>query len=260
MNLIYQFQINTNACNYELWLNDIRVDIQMADNPIVYDLLVNPWLKTGNNNLKIIMLPISSNPELSHKAYFKIAIVKGIPTDGKMTTTDEVKRLGSPDFKEMKENNPDLILNRFELNDAFIPEIEYKNLVFESLVPLNTSREELTMVYRRLHNLFLEKDKTSILALLEFKIREYAKSIYDTYENQVNRQSIFLDEMFSNNIEPLDFSKYHMTSFLGNSLYCLEDDEGDQPIFFTSSSDDYYTFYPFWFGKKDPHGDWIIGL
>ncbi len=254
MNSIYQFEIDANGCNYELWLNDIRVDIQMSDHSIVYSLPVNQWIKKGKNCVEVSLVPLSNETKLSTKSYFKLKIVEAELNKGKADHPKVIVSWSSSDFPTLT-NNP---LQGIKFPTYFEASITFDNMLFQSLEKLDLGFREVSSVYKKVHALFATKDLKGLLQLMDFKITEFSKSYYDSYEDEVQRQTFFIEDLFSKNLQPLEFKNYKIKYFMDQKIVCIEDKEGDQPIFFTDDIDQDYTFYPFYFGRIKSSNGLII--
>jgi hypothetical protein len=246
---IYQFEINSSGCNYEIWLNDIRIDIQLADVPIVYDLPVNQWIKRGRNKLEIKLIPLTGKAEIDLKACLKLNICQG-NYSGKVFSKNKVlKNIETTSFIELKKKSKNVDLSKYLISENFDTDFQYTNPIFTELDSISIDKEELITLYKTLNSYFKNKDTLAILNLMEFKMKGFSKSYQDSYENELKRQLFFLKDLFGKKVEPVNYEGYNIKYFLNNNMVCLEDKEGDQPLFFTDDIDDSYIFYPVYFSK-----------
>jgi hypothetical protein len=244
---IYQFEINSSGCNYEIWLNDIRIDIQLGDMPIVYDLPVNQWINNGENNLQIKILPLSDKSELEPKAYFKLIISQGSLFGKVFSKLYELKNIETPSFQELKQKSEGVDLSSFLLSYNFVTDFQYSNPVFSELNSFAINKAELVTFYKTISEYFQNEDLDALMGLMKFKMKGFSKSYQDRYEDELERQMFFLKDLFGKKIEPVNYEEYNIKYFLNNKIVCLEDKEGDQPLFFSDDIDDSYIFYPFYF-------------
>ncbi len=244
---IYQFEINSSECNYEIWLNDIRIDIQLADVPIVYDMPINQWVKRGRNKLEIKLIPLSGKAELNLKAYFKLNICQG-NYSGKVFSKNKIlKNIETTSFIELKQKSKNVNLSTYLISENFDANFQYSNPIFTELDSISINKEELITLYKTLNSYFKNKDTLAILNLMEFKMKGFSKSYQDSYENELERQLFFLKDLFGKKVEPVNYENYNIKYFLNNKMVCLEDKNGDQPLFFSDGIEDSYIFYPFYF-------------
>ncbi len=224
--IVYILEINSNGCNYKLWLNGIRSDIQMSNMPIVYDLPVNHCLIKGLNQVKIELLPLAGNSELLDSSYVKIKVGRGELIDGQVPTRTIVKSIESPNLRELREANPENPIPSYTVNDSFTTQTDFENPLFEELIPLNTSIQELQKVYYELHNLLLSGDTAALLQRMKFKINVYANSYYNSIEEEIQNQREYLTTVIGKQLHDMNFENYNLSYFLDKKLVCIEDDEG----------------------------------
>jgi hypothetical protein len=257
---IYQFEINSSGCNYEIWLNEIRIDIQVWNRPIVYDLPINQWIKKGVNKLEVKVIPISGKPEISPKAYCKITIDQGTLSGKIFSKLKELKKAETPSFQELKQKTPDFDLSSYTVTENFDTNFLYSNGMFNDLNVVSIQKQELVTIYKTISNYFKNKDIGSLIGLIEYKMREFSKSYQDNYNDEVERQKIYLKDLFDKKSEPVNYDEYNVRYFLKNKIVCLEDSQGNQPLFFSDEIEGSYIFYPFFFGRGSEHSNLVVVL
>ena len=257
---IYQLEINSSGCNYEIWLNEIRIDIQLWNRPIVYDLPINQWIKTGVNKLEIKILPLSKKAELESKAYFKITICQGTLVGKIFSKLKELKKIETPSFQELKQNSENIDISSYLLKENFEIDFLFSNSIFIGLNSISVKKEELILLYKSITSYFQNQDAVSLMSLMEYKMKGFSKSYQDSYSDERERQMIFLKNLFNKKIELVNYDDYSIQYFLKDKIVCLEDKVGDQPLFFSDSSGESYFFYPFYFGIEKNNSKLIVVL
>jgi len=259
MKYIYQIEIDSSGCNYELWLNYIRIDIQKTSHPITYDLPINQWIKNGNNTIKLVLLPLFDDSELLLESYLKVNIARKGVSNNNINEKVNIFQLQSPDLKKQKEISPNLILSNFIIKSEFEVQINFKNDIFYGLSKLSITLDELIDYYTYLYSLFLDKKKDKLLELMEFKMKQFSTVYNTSFGYEKNRQSAMLDVLFEKKLDPLNIEACSISFFLDKKIVCLEDFFGDPPITYTEYYDeDMYTTYPLFLGKKTDTNKWII--
>jgi hypothetical protein len=248
MNKIYQFDINTNGCNFELWLNDIRIECQMLDMPIVTDKTINRWLKSGSNKLKVILLPISSQEEIHDQAYVRIKIHRGDNIGGYVENKVEIASFNSPDFKHAKESQKGVPLKRHAISENFDTTINYENKIFSDLQPLSMSPKEIIKEFRSIIRLFKKQKTEEILDLMVFKFEEYAHVINKTMNQEEHRQRLMLKKLFNHEFIDVNLENYQLVNHMNGMIVSFEDEYGTPPIAFYKG-DNMFSFYPVYIGR-----------
>lgn len=248
MKEIFQLEINSSKCNYEIWLNDIKIDSQLNSLPIVYDLTVNQWLKKEINKIKILVLPHKGYSQLSSDEYFRVSFISANILNDTITNKQELFKLETPQFNNLKDENNALDISSYELNKIFEVDLKNENLIFSKLKISQPTHSELVDAYIKLKQLFKNKEIETLIELIDFKITEFSKVYQDSKLEEVSRQKFFLSDLFSRNIYDVDYLKYNLTSYANNTIFCLEDNKSDQPLMFSNPNDDLVYYYPFYFG------------
>ncbi len=255
---IYLLEISCSRCNYELWLNGIRVDYQMRDSPVVYDLTLNRWLKKSGNVLRVIMKPLRGSDELHDLSYFRANLAWGTPVNGIVRSRELVKAVKSPDFRDIREKNKGMVLAKYELTEGFDTKIEYQNGIFTGLPRLQAGYPEIQQLYEKAHQLFKNRKTQELIEWMGYKISEYAMVFDKSIEEEKKRQSGILEDLYRNELITIDFPYYKPVFYQNNTIVCMEDDEGTQPIVYDGGGTD-FIFYDLFFSKDDK-GEWIIAL
>jgi hypothetical protein len=260
MKTLIQFNINSTGCNYELWLNGIRIDIQMSNHSIVYNLPVNQWILNGENKLELSIFPFENQEEILDNAYFKLTVEQGTSNNEDFVKSSELLKLSTPPFSELKNKSPQIKLGIFKISESFDVNFLYVNGIFNSLNKLSITKEELIRTYKTLINLFEERSLDDIILLMKYKIIFFSYCYQDLEQDEIERQKFFLNYLFSKSVEPIDFEKYDLKLYLDGKIACLENKLGKQPIIFTNPEDDMLFLYPFYFGMIGSNSELSIVL
>lgn len=259
MKPIYQISIDTNLCNYELWLNDFKIDFQSYDHPMYFDLPVNHGLVKGENSLKMIMKPINDTENLHDNAYCKLKVIKSeLSGNEELIGREEILVFNSDKISDIKKTTNG-ILPVYTKATVFTSAMDSIFSKF-NLMKLDVDFEMIQKLYYELHTLFRNKDEDTLLALIKPKIELYSYAYHDTTESEKLQARMILDDLFSKKVEALDFEKCTIRYYRDKRLVCIEALDGDQPLYFTDNIDSGLVYYPVYWGMQERSKDWKIYL
>lgn len=261
MSSVYILGIESNYCNYEIWINDIRVDIQTSNHPASYSFPINQWLLSDISELEIIIKPLNNSFELHNNAYLKTTIsVCSVSLIDELENCKEISCLTSPEINTFK-------INSVEPLTSYKGKITFKTNEIVTLFNkapklqlLSTDFYSVQNLYKEIFSLFQNKDELKLLRFLSNKTNHYASVYNERIEKKIQRTKTVLRDLFSKKIGALNFEGFHLQYYSYKRIVCLEDKDGDQPLFFTDDIDDLFVFFPLYFARELDSDEWKIVL
>lgn len=228
----YLLNIKSYLCNFELFLNEVRVESEYNDNHVSIELPTNQWLRKDLNALRIRVIPRSENENLEARSRVEVQIIllKEVHVDYSKSVRTKVFELNSLNGEDINEEGMPLL----EIIDSFVIEDEFKPEWLEETSKKFTPSDflEMTNYYRKIHSLFLAKNTNGLLKLFSEKIHSVSKVFNETSDEFQNfilegLKEIWKDE--ENELWPLEKQKLVPHYYSGGKLMCLQN-EYHQPV------------------------------
>ena len=259
MNTAYQATLLYSGCNFELWVNDFRADEQSNDDPAVYDLPLNAYIGQGENHFRLVMKPLSFNLTLEPVAKASLTISQGTLDGDKYTLHTELAKVESTPIKP--DEDAGIMPVTMTVNATIVAHPDYRIITPDELDPITPNMQALQKLYTSLYENFKSNNTEALLKMMSHKIKHYGNSLHTSTAEEGKRTMAALDRLSKKKLEPLDFKGYKMTTYHKSRLCCLEDEDGDQPIMFTTAAQPMATtYYPVYFGKEKGDNEWKIVL
>jgi len=257
---IYQISISTNLCNYELWINDFRIDKQNSGHPANYDLPINQWLKNGVNELKMVITPLHPDTNININAYANLKLLKSeLAIDEMLINTHEIQSFNSYDLAEISKKLNGNLPAYTKSTVLNIGKIAWGKQL-EDLPDLDIDYGFANKMYNQLYKMFETKSFNKIKDLISPKIQYYASAYDNPISSEIDTASLYIEDLLSKKLQTISFYGFMLRFYGNNKLFCLEDNDGDQPLFFTDDIDDAFVFYPVFFGQNNNDKTWQIFL
>lgn len=247
-NLIYFLRVEAHDCNYAITVNGIKLISETNGYPITVEFPINESIIASNLKAKAVLTPVKPEQFIREEAACHLSIITTI--DGVKDSREVVQVFKTPDFKPNYHNIyvHDII---FEKN---LPSFHF---YLNELKPLYNDLKldkEVSDLYYRFHAALKDKNYEKIKLLSRFRDIDYSSAYYVSYEFRVADIKETCEEYFQNHslkLLDLNLKDYKLKHFHDDKLWCLEDEDGDQPIVYLNNIADTATLLPLYIGKLE---------
>jgi hypothetical protein len=247
MNKIYSLQINTTSCNFSLYLNGCEIFNYKGSMPIQLTIPVNEWLIGNENKFQLTITPSDGSTELNTDTNASISVITNYRNESKLNA----KKLKEYPLPRLSGDRSEKEVKKSEvITGEFISPLEYENTFYNTVEEISTfQKEDIYEAYKKLHSIFKRKDTDAFLKAINFKLSEFSKAYNLKKEDEMRRQGSFFERLVAADLFLLDINRVRAKYILPNRLVLLEDEEGDQPIYFYDRLNKLQLGYPVYWGK-----------
>lgn len=258
MDTIYIASISASNCNYEFWIDDFRADLQMGDQSTVYELPINQWLQKKNTSLSLTLKPLSRDTSLSAASYCNIIFFAcTVNASGHIQSRNVIKEM-KVDYLDQELQKTGGILPGYSVKDSLSLEAFNDDPI--PLQPLSVDFGQVEKLYKEVAELIKDRRINELMAMMETKTGHFAKRYHVAVSQENNRRRLIWEDLMEKNLEPLLFEGCRIKYYNDRKMVCLENADGDQPLYFTDDIDVAHVYYPLFFGKVKGANEWKIVL
>jgi hypothetical protein len=249
---VYTLQVDVISACFEVKVNDVPLYGDKKGNPTKAEIPFSHLLVQGNNEIKVTISPAKHETEFQDhsKTDFEVYFrdIKDAKEDRKLATKIEF-----PDYK----TNVSLKTATIPATGQFTVTLPFTQPTWASCPKLSLSTsivEEATKIYRAYFALLQQKDVAGILKLTTVKDSDYSKAYYMTLNQQQNKISESIKEIFDEpDFKLLDFDKQTITPQLHGyaKLITLVNKDNRSPLQFYNKPEGITQSYPIYLGLVD---------
>ncbi|MFN7847937.1 MAG: hypothetical protein ACK5P4_12055 [Bacteroidota bacterium] len=246
---IISLNIETSNCNFKLFLNDIEIFHHRSGTPLYFILPINEWLKVLENKIKLEVIKSDDEPYLNSDTTASITVTKRMESESKLNA-NKIAEFVLPLIENPKTEIEQKLFAT--LSGSFISPIESNSTIFSDLQDISKIHSsEVYNFYLKLFDVFKAKDFNVFLNLIDFKITEFSKSYGKSKDSEIIRQKEFYERFYNTDYFILAQERVHTKFVLPGKVLLMEDEVGDQPIYFYDRPNKLILSYPVYLAKKN---------
>ncbi len=231
----YTVHLNLAGCVYDVRVNDGPLYQNVKGFPLVVEIPVNRWLRSGANEISLHLRALPGKTVLGNDCRCSAAVYRRNKSEEREKRT-EVARLEYPGPAPVRREGGDTIVSM--PFGARLPFAMFRWFTSEEIVPGETTVAALTGELQRLHDLFAAKNLDAIAARFAVRDQEESASVYETLTEKVadTRQlyaQLFDDSKYS--LRPLYVENARLRLFGGGRLARLEIPNGQSPLYYMTT-------------------------
>lgn len=247
--IIYQIAPSIYNCDVEVWVNNIKTEVNYSGFPLTFAFPINQWLINGANTISIDLSPISGNSILNSDSIANVSIVES-PFGG------DHNYFLNKNFNP-NQNNDQKDKSNFSLKFSFLNKNKFEKVTwFEEALTIGKDIEiqeaaKIAMeLSKSLHNLFENKNTAQILEATDFRTKEVTSNLFTEYQKYKKIQEEDLNKMFSNIdyvIQEFNIAKYTPKIYGLGKLFTFENNVGRHPVMYRNEIKKSTLQYPMYF-------------
>lgn len=250
--LQYALAIANNKCSFVAFINGFPVFINTQGLAYNLSVPINPFIKEGSNDVKIIIQPLNDEsnllPNSELKAETLVKALTELPSQMKSIFTLEMPQGTSTESLPL----PGFMLEApFKLSWNIDYEWTKSPIIKDEI---NHSAQLVLDAYKSIHMALSRRDINFISNLIREREQEMSKAFYDDFDKGMEDSlKLINDTMHNHNFElqPLNFSNYIVDYAADGRVIYMHDAKYDQPIYFINKQEGIRRELPFYFIFQD---------
>jgi hypothetical protein len=246
---IVALHIETSNCNFRLMLNDFEVFHHRSGLPIFFILPINEWLLSEVNKIILVVIKSDNQPYLNSDTSAVITVTTRKETESKLNAKS-LAQFVLPLIENPKNESERKVVET--LSGSFISPVESNNLILSNLRDISTiHNSEIYNFYLKLYDVFKAKDFERFQKFIDFKITEFSAAYGKSKESEVLRQKEIYERFYNTDYFILALERVNTKFVLPGKVLVMEDEVGDQPIYFYDRPNKLIFSYPVYLGIKN---------
>jgi hypothetical protein len=253
----YSLEVNLEGCTYDVRVNDGPVYENTRGFPVVSQFPVNRWLRNGQNELSLRLLPVPGTASIDDAKCTLIVYKR--ERGAERATRSEVARLEYPGGPPSRRDGAaTLVQSQFS---ASVPFGLFRWFTSPEIMPGDATMAELVRELEGFHALLEAKNVDAILAAVRERDREDAAASYQTLQEQAANSRLEYSQMFDEaqyTLRPFLVKDLRLRLFGNRRLARVElVSNGHSPLYYLTSDRRSAGYVSLTF-CKDASGKWLI--
>ncbi len=256
----FSVKIEANSCNYEILINDFKIVQEARGYPMNSELLFNEWISEPISIIKVTASPLPNQTIMDEEATVSIKIFSCEKSDKEQKRKTEVLSFTSPSFLANNQREPAKIYTETK---SFETKLPFSTLLSNTNIFKidNDTVETIVSTYRKIHQLFKNKDIDAIKKEIAIREQEYATVYYDSLDLRISNTLILIEKYFAdNNLELWEFAPQHFLPklYAFGKIITMADTKNFSPIFMINKKERKTINFPFYFARRSNQEELII--
>jgi hypothetical protein len=253
----YYFAFEIFGCNFNLFVNNIRIIQSLNGKGISFKYPINPFIHNGRNEIELILTKLSNQVSLNERTKCTISIIIE-EENNKEQKAIEVYAHKTEEFNVKNPQNKYAHKASFDAKVPF-PDPMWKDCLSFQFIP--NYHELLYKEYNSLHKILERKDIEAMLRKMSTRQKEMADCIY-VLQNSISDNTVEnLEINFQNSnwdLQDLNYANLQPTLYAYGKLARLEGSKGESPLKYIDKEKKMITTYDFFFCLNSETKELII--